>query len=121
MLWGRSGASAGSYGERVLASRSVPSAVAGSSSARLTYDLRRLRLHGLIERLPHSHRYRLTPNSLHTTLFFTRTYGRILRPGLARILPAASGDDRLLRPAFDKLDAAIDHFVDQAKLAAWQT
>ena len=85
---------------------------------RLTYDLRRLRLHGLIERLPHSHRYRLTNEGLHTALFFTRTYTRILRPGLARILPGASADDRLLRPAFDKLDAAIDHFVDQAKLSA---
>src|SRR4029434_6682484 len=27
-----------------------------------TYDLRRLRLHGLIERVPHTHRYRLTPS-----------------------------------------------------------
>ncbi|HEY8742826.1 MAG TPA: hypothetical protein VIU62_06995 [Chloroflexota bacterium] len=85
---------------------------------KVTYDLRRLRLHGLIERLPHSHRYRLTDEGLHTALFFTRTYARVLRPGLARILPAAAGDDRLLRPAFDKLDAAIEHFVDQAKLAA---
>jgi hypothetical protein len=28
---------------------------------RMTYDLRRLRLHGIIERIPHSHRYQLTP------------------------------------------------------------
>jgi len=84
----------------------------------VTYDLRRLRLHGLIERLPHSHRYRLTNEGRRTALFFTRTYTRVLRPGLARILPTASADDRLLRPAFDKLDAAIDHFVDQAKLSA---
>jgi hypothetical protein len=88
---------------------------------RPTYDLRRLRLHGLIERLAHSHRYRLTPEGRRTALFFTRTYARLLRPGLARILPGASADDRLLRPAFDKLDAAIDHFVDQAKLSACQT
>ena len=27
---------------------------------RMTYDLRRLRLHGIIERIPHSHRYQLT-------------------------------------------------------------
>ena len=55
---------------------------------------------------------------MRTTLFFTRTYARILRPGLARILPGAPGDDRLLRPAFGKLDVAIDHFLDQAKLSA---
>ena len=29
---------------------------------RMTYDLRRLRLHGIIERIPHSHRYQLTPD-----------------------------------------------------------
>jgi DNA-binding HxlR family transcriptional regulator len=28
--------------------------------AMMTYDLRRLRLHGLIERIPHSHRYQIT-------------------------------------------------------------
>jgi hypothetical protein len=30
----------------------------------MSYDLRRLRLHGLIERIPKSHRYRLTPAGL---------------------------------------------------------
>src|SRR3989449_1025609 len=30
------------------------------AAGQMTYDLRRLRLHGLIERVPHSHRYRLT-------------------------------------------------------------
>ncbi len=31
---------------------------------RMSYDLRRLRLHGLIERIPHSHRYEPTPLGL---------------------------------------------------------
>jgi hypothetical protein len=31
---------------------------------RMTYDLRRLRLHGLIERIPHSHRYQTTADGL---------------------------------------------------------
>jgi hypothetical protein len=34
---------------------------------RITYDLRRLRLHGLIERIPTSYRYRITANGLRTT------------------------------------------------------
>jgi hypothetical protein len=55
---------------------------------RMSYDLRRLRLHGLIERLPHTHRYRLTPHGLHLALGYTRTYARILRPGLATSMPA---------------------------------
>ena len=85
---------------------------------RLTYDLRRLRLHGLIARIPHTHRYRVTDEGLRTALFFTRVYARILRPGLARILPAAPPGDTALRPYFDKLEVAIDHWADQAKLAA---
>ena len=31
---------------------------------RITYDLRRLRLHGLTERIPKTHRYRITPKGL---------------------------------------------------------
>ena len=85
---------------------------------RMTYDLRRLRLHGLIARLPHSHRYRVTHEGLRTALFFTRVYARILRPGLARITPLAPPGDTALRPYFDKLEVAIDQWIDHAQLAA---
>ena len=46
----------------------------------MTYQLRRRRLHGTIERIPQSHRYRITDFGLRTSLFFTRTYASILRP-----------------------------------------
>ena len=85
---------------------------------RMTYDLRRLRLHGLIARIPGTHRYRLTPEGLRTALFFTRVYAHILRPGLGRITPAAPPGDRALRPYFDKLEDAVDRWIDRAKLAA---
>ena len=85
---------------------------------KMTYDLRRLRLHGLIVRLPHTHRYRVTDDGLRTALFFTRVYARILRPGLARITPLAPPGDITLRPYFDKLEVAIDHWIDHAQLAA---
>lgn len=85
---------------------------------RLTYDVRRLRLHGLIERVPATHHYRVTPGGLRLALFFTRTYGRLLRPGLARILPEATSHDRRLRTAFDTLETAMDAWCAQAKLAA---
>src|SRR5439155_863435 len=48
---------------------------------RVTYDLRRLRLRGLIERIPHSHRYRVTQPGFRTALFFLKVHARILRPG----------------------------------------
>ena len=51
----------------------------------MTYDLRRLRLHGLIERIPHTHRYRVTDLGLRTAVFFTRAYNRLIRTGLAEL------------------------------------
>jgi hypothetical protein len=48
---------------------------------RMSYDLRRLRLHGLIERIPKTHRYLLTSFGLRSALLLTRVYARVLRPG----------------------------------------
>jgi hypothetical protein len=59
----------------------------------MTYDLRRLRLHGFIERIPKSHRYRVTDFGLRAALFFARTYARIIRPGLALVTPEQLRDD----------------------------
>jgi hypothetical protein len=85
---------------------------------RMTYDLRRLHLHGLIERVPHTHRYRLTRQGLRTALFFTRVYARILRPGVAHLVPTTTPDAAVLRPYFDNLEKAIDQWVAHAQLAA---
>jgi hypothetical protein len=88
------------------------------TQGRMTYQLRRLRLHGMIERIPKSHRYRLTPFGLRTAWFFTRTYSRILRPGLGNILPQLSCSHTPLRRCFDKLDQEVNSWVHKAKLAA---
>jgi hypothetical protein len=85
---------------------------------RLTYDLRRLRLHGLIAPIPHTHRYRVTDEGLRTALFFTRVYARVLRPGLARIVPSTPPGDPALRPYFDQLSGAVDRWITQAQLVA---
>jgi hypothetical protein len=58
------------------------------SPGRKSYELRRLRLHGLIERVPKTHRYRLIDEGLRTALFYTRVYARILRPAMAPVVPA---------------------------------
>src|SRR5215469_11052960 len=42
------------------------------TQGRMSYQLRRLRLHGLIERIPKTHRYRLTSFGLRVALFCTR-------------------------------------------------
>src|SRR6266540_1241458 len=80
----------------------------------MTYDLRRLRLHGLIERVPHSHRYRITPAGAKIAMFYARLYARALRPACS-LQPVASV--RAQR-AFDRLDAALAAFLEEVKLAA---
>lgn len=60
------------------------------SPGRVTYDLRRLRLHGLIERVPHSHRYRPTALGWRTAWFYTHAYNRFVRTGTAHIADPAS-------------------------------
>jgi hypothetical protein len=88
------------------------------TQGRMTYHLRRLRLHGLIERMDGTHRYRVTEAGLRLALFFTRTYARILRPGLSQVMPEAPAGDSALRRQFDQLEAAMDTWVERAKLAA---
>jgi hypothetical protein len=76
----------------------------------MTYDLRRLRLHALIERIPGTHRYTVTDHGLKIALFLTRVHARLIRPGLAETL-----DDRApptpLRHRFHQLDTAIDAYA----------
>jgi hypothetical protein len=86
------------------------------SAGRMTYDLRRLRLHGLIERIPKSHRYRLTKRGICTALFFTRSYARVLRSGSAQVYPDDWAGATPLRQAFDEVLTGIDDFVADAKL-----
>jgi hypothetical protein len=91
----------------------APSAL---TQGRMTYQLRRLRLHGLIIRRPGSHRYDVTSSGLRIALFFTRSYARIVRPGLTELCGPASAADTLLRQAADRFEAAMNHYVARAKL-----
>ena len=79
----------------------------------MTYDLRRLRLHGLIERLPHSNTYTLTPDGLRVALFYAKVHGRMLRPLLAADGPPAPPE---LRQALRTIDHAIADYVTNARL-----
>jgi len=84
----------------------------------MTYQLRRLRLHGLIVRQPRRHRYLLTDFGLRVTLFFTRTYARLLRPGLAHITAGSEMESSSLRRAFDQVESSIQQWIATEKLAA---
>ena len=84
----------------------------------MTYHLRRPCLHGMIQRIPQTHRYRVTEIGLRAALFFTRTYNRILRPGLAQVLPSLPAKTGSLRRCFNQLQQEVDACALTAKLAA---
>jgi predicted MarR family transcription regulator len=86
----------------------------GYTTAQMTYDLRRLRLRGLIERVPQSHRYRITPLGAQIAMLYVRLYARALRPA-ASLQPAGSARGR---QAFARLDAALATFLEEVHLAA---
>ena len=88
------------------------------SSGRITYDLRRLRLHGLIERIPKTYRYRITDKGLRTAIFYTRLYNRSLRTGLAAISPAAIHQQAPIARSIRAAEAAVNQWYDNEKLAA---
>jgi hypothetical protein len=88
------------------------------SAGSMTYDLRRLRLHGLIRRIPRTHRYELTDSGFRYALFLSRIYDRLLRPGLVVLAPDAPQSNPALRNAFARLDAEIDNFIQRENLAA---
>ncbi|HVT60840.1 MAG TPA: hypothetical protein VHR45_20885 [Thermoanaerobaculia bacterium] len=84
----------------------------------MTYDLRRLRLHGLIERLPKSHRYHVTPLGFRAALFLSRSYARLLRPGLATLGPQQPPAAIPIRQALDRLDDLIEEAWHAQQIAA---
>ena len=50
------------------------------TAGQITYDLRRLQTHGLIARIPHTHRYPSPTHGLHTAMFLTCVHDRSYAP-----------------------------------------
>jgi hypothetical protein len=80
-----------------------------------TYDLRRLREHGLIQRIPHTHRYQVTGTGMRHAMFLTRIHDRLLAAGLAELNGPASTP---LRQADRAYQTAIDNLAHRAGIAA---
>ena len=77
----------------------------------MSYDLRRLRAHGLITRIPRTHRYRLTDTGLHHAMLLTHVHTRLLLPGLAQLTdpdppaPSAAARRRPQLPATPSINS----------------
>jgi hypothetical protein len=76
-------------------------------------DYRRLRLTGLIHRLPHTNRYTLTNNGIRIAVFYTKIYNRLLIPLTAADQPQAPPQ---LRHTLRTLDHHVDNYINHARL-----
>ena len=72
----------------------------------MSYDLRRLRLHGLIDKIPRTNTYRTTPDGIRAAVFYTKLRARLLGPLLdSANQPPAPIE---LRRALATIDRTID-------------
>jgi hypothetical protein len=86
------------------------------SRGAMTYDLRRLRLHGLIQRVAGAHRYTVTSFGVRVAFFCSKVHLRILRPGSAALVDPPDDLPHPLRDALRHLDQAIDQLCAAAQL-----
>jgi len=83
--------------------------------ARCCYDLRRLKLKGLIVKLEHSNTYVLTGDGQRFAISYTKVHDRLLRPLLnAHRAPAPVE----VRRAFRTLELAVDDYIREARIAS---
>ena len=86
-----------------------------------TYDLRRLKRKGLIEKIARAHRYQLTALGRRVAVLFTKTYGRVLAPGLSVLdprLPPEVSARSTLAVAWQRLERILDEFIHAQLIAA---
>jgi hypothetical protein len=88
------------------------------TAGKMTYDLRRLRAHGLITRIPHTRRYQVTDTGLQHALLFTHAHDHLLRTGLAEITDPDPPARSRLRAADRAYQAAFNDLARSAHLAA---
>jgi hypothetical protein len=91
------------------------------TAAKISYDLRRLRMKGIVARLDRRNRYTLTSTGRRVALFFAKVCARLLKPGLQATysdVPPQGSALRELAHTWRKLDHAIDQLVESAKLCA---
>ena len=86
------------------------------SGGQISYDLRLLRAHQIIERIPHSRSYQLTAGGLSTALFFTRLIRRVIIPALTEINTASPPPGSPLRQADRAYTQAVADLAAQASL-----
>lgn len=68
----------------------------------MTYHLRRLRLQGLIARIPKTHRYQLTDTGHRAALFYITSLSKVIRPAASEL-----DDSQSLRYFFRRITQSL--------------
>ncbi|MGH3873043.1 MAG: hypothetical protein ACRDSR_16315 [Pseudonocardiaceae bacterium] len=85
------------------------------TTSQMSYDLKRLRLKGLITRLPRSNTYVLTNDGQRVAIFYTKLHNRLLRPLLAAHDPPAP---LALRQALRVINHHVEDYITEARMTA---
>lgn len=104
----------GGFTNRSLRARVATLLGTDYTQGQMSYDLRRLRLKGIVGRLEHSNTYVLTPDGLRVAVFYVKVHDRLLRPLLADAPPAPPP----VRQAFRTIERHVADYVEQARMAA---
>ena len=80
----------------------------------MTYDLRRLRLKGLIYRPPRAHRSFLTPHGWKVARLMTRLEARVFRPAVAAFEERPAALPPKLSTALRQVDTQFDALIKDA-------
>ena len=80
--------------------------------ASLRYDLSKFRAKGLVDKLPHSRRYRLLPSGYSICLVFLKLFERVYAPLTAGLLSPLKADAKLPNPRRSQLDRLYQRVAD---------
>ena len=85
----------------------------GYTPNQMSYDLARLHLNGIIERIEGTNTYLPTAEGQRVAIFYTKVHNRLLRPLLAADSPPAPAE---LRAALHTIDQHVSGYIDDARL-----
>lgn len=91
------------------------------STRQATYDLRRLRRKGFIERVPGRNHYRVTPHGRAMATTMTKLYARVVVPALSGLdddLYPPGGQRRPIVVAWRRYEAELDRLIAASTVAA---
>jgi hypothetical protein len=86
------------------------------TASKMTYDLKRLRLKGLIARPPGTNRYFLTQYGWKVARLFSRLEARVFRPAMTAFTEDPAALPPGLRTALRRVDQQLDDLINQAAL-----